>query len=87
MPEYQDQARAIERLKAVYPVEPGLAGGTAYLTYLYPVFVRGLAFLAAKQGSAAADEFQKIEEHHEIVVNEPIGARAPKSGPRSRDGR
>ena len=71
-----DPTRAEEFLKAAYPVELGLAGGTTYLTYLYPVFVRGLAFLASKQGSAAAEEFQKIVEHPGIVVNEPIGVLA-----------
>ena len=71
-----DQARAIELLKATYPIELGLAGGTNYLTYLYPVFVRGLALLAAKQGSAAVEEFQKIVDHSGVVVNEPIGALA-----------
>src|SRR5215471_625046 len=58
-----DPARAVELLKAAYPVELGLAGGTTYLTYMYPAFVRGLAFLAAKQAATAAEEFQKIVEH------------------------
>jgi serine/threonine protein kinase/tetratricopeptide (TPR) repeat protein len=71
-----DPTRAVELLKAAYPVELGLAGGTAYLTYLYPVFVRGSAFLAEKQGSAAVEEFQKILDHLGVVVNEPIGALA-----------
>jgi tetratricopeptide (TPR) repeat protein len=71
-----DPAHAVELLKAAYPVELGLAGGTEYLTYLYPIFVRGLAFLAEKQGSAAAEEFQKIVDHPGVVVNEPIGALA-----------
>jgi len=71
-----DPARAVELLKAAYAVELGRAGGTTYLTYLYPVFVRGLAFLAEKQGGAASEEFQKIVEHPGIVVNEPIGALA-----------
>jgi len=41
-----------------------------------PVFVRGEAYLAARQGSEAAAEFQKILEHSGIVVNKPIGALA-----------
>jgi Tfp pilus assembly protein PilF len=43
---------------------------------LYPVYLRGLAYLAAKQGTAAADEFQKILDHPGVVRNEPIGALA-----------
>jgi Tfp pilus assembly protein PilF len=43
---------------------------------LYPVFVRGEAYLAAHQGSEAAAEFQKILGHRGAVQNEPIGALA-----------
>jgi tetratricopeptide (TPR) repeat protein len=43
---------------------------------LYPVYVRGEAYLAAYQGSEAAPEFQKILDHRGIVLNEPIGALA-----------
>jgi hypothetical protein len=43
---------------------------------LYPVYVRGDAFLAAHQGSEAAAEFQKILNHRGIVLNSPIGALA-----------
>ena len=45
-----DPARAIEFLKVATNVELGLAGCTTYSTYMYPVCVRGLAYLAAKQG-------------------------------------
>jgi eukaryotic-like serine/threonine-protein kinase len=43
---------------------------------MYPVFVRGNAFLALHQGSQAAAEFQKIFDHRGIVWNQPIGALA-----------
>jgi tetratricopeptide (TPR) repeat protein len=43
---------------------------------LYPVYVRGEAYLAAHQGNEAAAEFQKILNHRGIVLNEPIGALA-----------
>jgi len=43
---------------------------------LYPVFVRGEAYLAANQGSQAAAEFQKLLDQHGILVNELIGALA-----------
>ena len=45
-------------------------------TSLYPVYVRGEANLAAKQGLAAAAEFQKILDHPGVVQNELIGALA-----------
>jgi tetratricopeptide (TPR) repeat protein len=38
--------------------------------------VRGEAYLAARKGSEAAAEFQKILDHRGIVLNEPIGALA-----------
>ena len=71
-----DPARAIEFLKTASADELGLAGGTSYSTYMYPVYVRGLAYLAAKQGDTAAAEFQKILSWPGVVVNEPIGALA-----------
>ena len=43
---------------------------------LYPIYVRGLAYLAAHQGENAAREFQKILDHRGIVVTDPIGALA-----------
>jgi len=44
--------------------------------HLYPVYVRGEAYLAAHKGKEAAAEFQKILDHRGIVLNEPIGALA-----------
>jgi eukaryotic-like serine/threonine-protein kinase len=43
---------------------------------LYPVYVRGQAYLAAHNGAAAAAEFQKILDHRGIVQNLPLGALA-----------
>ena len=68
---------AIESLKAAEPYD---LGTTTYSSYswnnMYPVYVRGEAYLAAHQASEAAAEFQKILGHSGIVVNEPIGALA-----------
>ena len=43
---------------------------------LYPIYVRGEAYLAAHQGAEAAAEFQKIIEHRGVVGSDPIGALA-----------
>ena len=43
---------------------------------MYPVYFRGIAYLAANQGGEAAAEFQKIIENPGLVVSEPIGALA-----------
>src|SRR5581483_4225887 len=39
---------------------------------LYPVYVRGEAYLAAHRGAEAAAEFRKILSHRGLVLNEPI---------------
>jgi tetratricopeptide (TPR) repeat protein len=64
--------RAIETLQAAVPYELGFQSTAAP----YPAYVRGLAYLAAHQGSEAVPEFQKIIDHRGIVLNEPIGALA-----------
>jgi eukaryotic-like serine/threonine-protein kinase len=43
---------------------------------LYPVYVRGEAYLRAGDGVEAATEFQKLSEHRGIVANFPLGALA-----------
>ena len=42
----------------------------------YPVYLRGKAYLAMKQGTRAAAEFEKILDHPGVVGNVPIGALA-----------
>jgi hypothetical protein len=54
-------------------------GGIAFvanISCLYHVYVRGQAYLAAGQGSAAAAEFQKILDHCGMVWNCWTGALA-----------
>ena len=48
----------------------------AFFGSLYPIYVRGLAYLADQKGAEAAAEFQKILDHRGIVVSDPIGALA-----------
>jgi len=68
---------ALHSLEAAAPYELGLPANSLYnWPNLYPVYVRGEAYLAAHQGTEAAVEFQKILGHRGIVVNEPIGALA-----------
>jgi eukaryotic-like serine/threonine-protein kinase len=54
-----------------YP-EPQFGEGGA----LYPIYVRGQAYLALHQGKEAAGEFQKFVDHRAIVVNSPLAALA-----------
>ena len=71
---HKDPAKAIELLRAAAPYELGSPGYTAFSPALYPVFIRGQAYLAAHNGREAAAEFQKILDHRGIVLNGPIGA-------------
>jgi tetratricopeptide (TPR) repeat protein len=68
-------AQAIERLQTTAPYELGapapLEPGT-----LYPAYVRGEAYLRLQQGTQAAAEFKKFQDHPGIVMNFPLGALA-----------
>ena len=68
-------AKAISALAVSSPYELGATMQEADF-WLYSVYLRGEEYLAAKQGAAAAAEFQKIVDHPGLVVNEPIGALA-----------
>jgi eukaryotic-like serine/threonine-protein kinase len=70
-----DGKRAIEALAASAPYELGQTN-SVFTFALYPVYLRAQANLAAKQGAAAASEFQKILDHSSVVGNAPIGALA-----------
>jgi eukaryotic-like serine/threonine-protein kinase len=70
-------SEALESLRIATPNELGQTTSSSdNWTALYPVFVRGEAYLAAHEGSEATAEFQKILDHRGIVLNEPIGALA-----------
>jgi len=75
---YNDPAKAIDFLQIATPHELGTPQSADYGFFgaLYPVYARGEAFLAARQGIEAAAEFQKIIDHPGVVVNDPIGALA-----------
>ena len=69
-----EPSKAIELLRIAIPYE--LGDPRSGLGALYPIYVRGEAYLAAHQGAEAAAEFQKILDHRGIVVSDPIGALA-----------
>ena len=73
-----EPSKAIELLQVAVPHELGvtLSSVSGLFGALYPVYMRGEAYLAARQGNEAAAEFQKILDHHGIVVSDPIGALA-----------
>lgn len=71
-----DPAKAIDLLQTSAPYELGQPRSylQAFFGALYPVYVRGEAYLAERQGASAAAEFQKIAEHPGVIVGDPIGA-------------
>jgi eukaryotic-like serine/threonine-protein kinase len=71
-------SNAIEALQIAVPYElaiPGIAF-FGFFGSLYPIYVRGEAYLAAHRGAEAAAEFQKILDHRGIVFSDPVGALA-----------
>jgi eukaryotic-like serine/threonine-protein kinase len=72
----KDPAAALTRLGAGAPIELGQIFFVANISCLYPTYVRGQAYLAAKQGSSAAAEFQEILDHSGMVWNCWTGALA-----------
>jgi len=43
---------------------------------MYPIYVRGQAYLLANDGGAAAAEFQKMIDHRGVLWNFPLGSLA-----------
>jgi serine/threonine protein kinase/tetratricopeptide (TPR) repeat protein len=72
----KNPATALNVLQASSAIELGQILFVANLSCLYHVYVRGEAYLAAGQGTAAAAEFQKILDHSGIVWNCWTGALA-----------
>jgi DNA-binding winged helix-turn-helix (wHTH) protein/Tfp pilus assembly protein PilF len=72
----KDPAAALRAPQAGSPDKLGTIQFVNNLSCLYPVYVRGEAYLANGQGTAAAAEFQKILDHSGIVWNCWTGALA-----------
>jgi eukaryotic-like serine/threonine-protein kinase len=67
-------ADAVETLGPAASYELGATTSSTYgWTGMYPVFVRGEAYLLARKPAEAAAEFQKILDHRGIVLNELVG--------------
>jgi tetratricopeptide (TPR) repeat protein len=74
----REPGKAIQFLAANTPYERAVPA-TAFNHFfgsLYPVFVRGQAYLLAGQSRQAATEFQKLIDHFGLMMADPAGARA-----------
>ena len=70
---HMDTQKAIEDLQKSVPYELGSPDGNSPM---FPIYLRGQAYLMARRGGEAAAEFQKILDHRGIVLNSPIGVLA-----------
>jgi tetratricopeptide (TPR) repeat protein len=73
-----DAAAAIQALQTAsrYDLAIGGVGYVGRFGGLYPIYVRGLAYLAAGQPAEAVGEFQRIVDHRSIVLVDPMDALA-----------
>jgi tetratricopeptide (TPR) repeat protein len=73
-----DAPKAIELLQTAVPHELGVPPSaiSGLFGALYPIYMRGEAYLAEHRGAEAAAEFKKVLDHPGIVVADPIGAMA-----------
>ena len=73
-----DPAAAIESLQtaARFDLALGGIGFNGFFGALYPIYVRGQAYLAAHRPADAAAEFQRILDHRSIVLVDPMDAMA-----------
>jgi tetratricopeptide (TPR) repeat protein len=73
-----DPAAAIQALQIAsrYDLALGGVGFIGRFGGLYPIYVRGVAYLAARQPTEAASEFQRILDHRSIVLVDPMDALA-----------
>jgi Tfp pilus assembly protein PilF len=74
--DHGNSAAALAALPEIGAMEFGQISFLNNLSCLYPAYVRGNAYLAAKQGAQAAVEFQKILDHSGMVWNCWTGALA-----------
>jgi eukaryotic-like serine/threonine-protein kinase len=72
----KNPALALNTLQVTSPLALASIPFVNNISCLYPTYIRGEAYLAARQASAAAAEFQKIIDHSGIVWNCWTGALA-----------
>jgi predicted Zn-dependent protease len=69
-------SNAIEFLKAASAYELGLVSNLEFGALLYPIYVRGQAYLLLHEGTEAVGQFQKFLDHRTLVANNPLFALA-----------
>jgi predicted Zn-dependent protease len=71
-------AKALDTLQNAAPYELGQppSSFSGFFGVMYPVYVRGQAYLQAHRSVEAASKFQKTLDHRTVVITDPIGALA-----------
>ena len=72
-------SQALQELESEAPYDFAIAGSWAgFFGDMYPVYIRGLAYLSMHKGNEAANEFQKIIDNRGrgVVGSDPVGALA-----------
>lgn len=73
-----DVLHALELLGKAGPYDLGMPRSALHANFgaMYPIYIRGEAYLAAHRAADAAIEFQKILDHPGVTTTDPIGALA-----------
>jgi tetratricopeptide (TPR) repeat protein len=71
----KNSAKALELLKTAAPYEL-VQSQPFFVGMMYPAYLRGQAYLHARNGKEAEVEFQRIISHRGIVLNFPLAAMA-----------
>jgi hypothetical protein len=73
----QQAQKAIDLLKTAAPFDLSCPGSwSGFFGNMYPVYFRGVAYLAARHGPEAAAEFQKILSHPGFMFSDPAAMMA-----------
>ena len=65
-------SKAIEFLETATPMEMGGGADLGFGCLLYPVYLRGQAYLLLHKGAEAAAEFRKFIDHPNLAANNPL---------------
>ena len=72
-----DPAHALDLLRTAAPYDLSIPGSWfGFFGNLYPIYVRGQAYLEAHRPAEAAAEFQRILDHPGILFSDPVGVAA-----------
>jgi tetratricopeptide (TPR) repeat protein len=72
----RDSRKAIAAADVAVLYELGYSVDRTITPAMYPIYVRGQAYLGAGDGHKSATEFKKVLDHPGVVQNEPVGALA-----------